>query len=87
LPEGVPATERLAGLGGAVQGRNDFRRIGYGGPCPPPGRAHRYVFRLFALRAALSLGPGATRQEVEHAMQGHVLAEATLMGTYARQGR
>jgi len=87
LPEGVPATERLAGLGDALQGRNDFKRIGYGGPCPPPGRPHRYFFRLFALKAALSLGPGATRQEVERAMQGHVLAEATLMGTYARQGR
>lgn len=87
LPEAVPTTDRLAGLGGALQGRNDFRRIGYGGPCPPPGRAHRYFFRLFALNAALSLAAGATRQEVERAMAGHVLAEATLMGTYARQAR
>ena len=87
LPEGVAKTERLEALGGALQGRNDFRRIGYGGPCPPPGRAHRYFFRLYALNAALPLQAGATRQEVERAMRGHVVGEATLMGTYARQRR
>ena len=87
LPEGVATTERLEWLGGALQGRNDFRRIGYGGPCPPRGPAHHYHFRLYALDAALPLKPGATRQEVDRAMQGHVLAEATLIGTYARGGR
>jgi len=87
LPEGVPATERLPALGGALQGRNDFRKVGYGGPCPPPGRAHRYFFRLYALGAALPLGAGASRQEVDRAMHGHVLAETTLMGSYARQVR
>ena len=89
LPEGVAKTERpeLPGGSGALQGRNDFRRIGYGGPCPPPGRAHRYFFRLYALNAALPLKAGATRQEVDGAMRGHVLAETSLMGTYARGGR
>ena len=87
LPEGVAATDTPAGLGRALQGRNDFRRIGYGGPCPPPGRAHRYFFRLYALSAALPLAAGATRQDVDRAMQGHVLAEATVMGTYARRAR
>ena len=87
LPEGVPKTDAPAGLGGALQGRNDFRRIGYGGPCPPPGKPHRYFFKLYALDAALPLKSGATKQDVERAMRGHVLAEASLMGTYARQRR
>jgi Raf kinase inhibitor-like YbhB/YbcL family protein len=84
LPEGVPKTDQPAHLGGALQGRNDFRRVGYGGPCPPPGRAHRYFFKLYALNASLPLHAGATKQEVERAMDGHVISEAQLMGTYAR---
>ena len=87
LPEGVAKTERPDRLGGALQGRNDFRRIGYGGPCPPPGKTHRYFFKLYALGVALQLEAGATKQEVERAMSGHVLAETSLMGTYARQRR
>jgi Raf kinase inhibitor-like YbhB/YbcL family protein len=85
LPEGVAKTDQLADLGGALQGRNDFRRVGYGGPCPPPGKPHRYFFKLYALNAALPLKAAATKQEVERAMRGHVLAETSLMGTYARQ--
>ncbi len=87
LPEGVEKTDAPKGLGGALQGKNDFRRVGYGGPCPPPGRAHRYFFRLYALDAALPLRAGADRRSVDAAMRGHVLAETTLMGTYARGGR
>jgi len=86
LPEGVAKTDQLADFGGALQGRNDFRRVGYGGPCPPPGKPHRYFFKLYALDAALPLKAGATKQEVERAMRGHVLAEAALMGTYTRHG-
>lgn len=82
LPEGVSKVDEL-GSGGR-QGRNDFRRIGYGGPCPPPGKPHRYFFKLYALDARLNLKPGASKQEVEQAMQGHVLAEAELMGKYRR---
>ena len=82
LAENVAKTEALKD--GAVQGRNDFPRTGYGGPCPPPGKPHRYFFKLYALDAALGLKPGATKQELERAMQGHVLATAQLMGTYAR---
>jgi len=85
LPENVAKTETVKD--GTVQGRSDFRRPGYGGPCPPPGKAHRYFFKLYALDAPLGLKPGATKQEVERAMQGHVLATAQLMGTYARQKR
>lgn len=87
LPEGVAKTDAPAEAGGALQGRNDFRRIGYGGPCPPPGKPHRYFFKLYALGAALPLKAGATKQDVERAMRGHVLAESSLMGTYARQRR
>ncbi len=69
---------------GARQGRNDFRRVGYGGPCPPRGPAHRYFFRLYALDAPLNLTPGATAVEVRSAMSGHVLGQAELVATYGR---
>lgn len=82
LPEGVPARDRAAG---GIQGKNDFQRIGYGGPCPPPGKAHRYFFKLYALDAPLDLGAAARKSDVEKAMQGHTLAQAELMGTYQRQ--
>lgn len=80
LPEGVPAERTLAG---GRQGTSDFGRIGYGGPCPPSG-THRYFFKLFALDAQLDLLPGATKEELLRAMEGHVLAEAQLMGRYRR---
>ena len=71
---------------GTLEGTNDWKRTGYGGPCPPIGR-HRYFFKLYALDAPLKLRPGATKQEVEAAMKGHVLATAQLVGTYARRKR
>jgi Raf kinase inhibitor-like YbhB/YbcL family protein len=82
LPESVPKIEALGD--GMRQGENDFRRIGYGGPCPPPGKPHRYFFKLFALDAKLDLKPGSARTALEHAMKGHVLAETQLMGRYSR---
>ncbi|HKW26119.1 MAG TPA: YbhB/YbcL family Raf kinase inhibitor-like protein [Terriglobales bacterium] len=81
LPESVSKTEDLSGRG--RQGRNDFHRVGYGGPCPPPGKAHRYFFKLYALNAALNLPAGASRKDVEGAMRGRVLAQAELMGKFA----
>ncbi len=87
LPENVTKTDAPAELGGALQGRNDFRRPGYGGPCPPPGPAHRYFFKLSALDAPLRLKAGAQKRDVEAAMQGHLLGTAQLMGTYARHKR
>jgi Raf kinase inhibitor-like YbhB/YbcL family protein len=82
LPEAVTKVDELPT--GGRQGRNDFRRIGYGGPCPPPGKAHRYFFKLYALDSKLNLKPGANKQEVEQAMQGHILGQAELMGKYQR---
>ena len=82
LPEGVPKQEQLAG--GARQGRNDFGKIGYGGPCPPPGKPHRYFFKLYALDSKLNLKSGATKAEIERTMKGHILAQAELIGRYGR---
>jgi len=82
LPEGVPKTGAIPG--GGVQGLNDFGKTGYGGPCPPPGKPHRYYFKLYALDGKLNLKPGATEKAVEQAMQGHILAQAEIMGRFKR---
>lgn len=82
LPEGVPQDEVLTD--GSVQGLNGFDKIGYNGPCPPPGNPHRYFFLLHALDTTLDLAPGASRDQVKKAMKGHVLGSATLIGTYQR---
>jgi Raf kinase inhibitor-like YbhB/YbcL family protein len=82
LPERVPRQEQLAS--GARQGRNDFGKIGYSGPCPPPGKPHRYFFKLYALDTKLNLKPGTTKADLERAMKGHILAQSELMGKYGR---
>ncbi|HKZ51746.1 MAG TPA: YbhB/YbcL family Raf kinase inhibitor-like protein [Candidatus Acidoferrales bacterium] len=82
LPEGVAKKENLDS--GARQGRNDFGRIGYGGPCPPAGAPHRYFFKLYALDTKANLKPGATKADLEKAMKGHILAQTELMGRYKR---
>ena len=69
---------------GARQGKNDFGKIGYGGPCPPSGPSHRYFFKLYALDQATNLKPKATEQQLLDAMKGHVLQETQLIGTYKR---
>ncbi len=83
LPEGVPARDVLDD--GACQGMNDFKKVGYGGPCPPRGKPHRYFFRIYALDAELALKSGARRADVDRAMQGHVIGRGELMGTYQRR--
>ena len=80
LPEGVAKQEQLPS--GARQGRNDFGKIGYGGPCPPPGKPHRYFFKLYGLDVKLNLKAGATKADVERAMKGHILAQTELIGKY-----
>jgi Raf kinase inhibitor-like YbhB/YbcL family protein len=82
LSEDLAKSQHVAG--GATQGLNSFKHLGYGGPCPPPGKAHRYFFKLYALDTTLELKPGASKKDVENAMQKHVLAEGQLMGTYKR---
>jgi len=70
--------------GGALEGKNSFGKTGYGGPCPPSGRPHRYQFTLYAVNQSLDLTAGASRNQVLEAMQGHILAQGQLMGTYQR---
>ncbi len=82
LKEAIPGSETLEG--GAKQGVNDFRRVGYGGPCPPPGSPHRYFFKLYAIDQKLGLKSRATKQQVVDAMKGHILDEAQLVGLYKR---
>lgn len=81
LPENVPPQKTLPN--GAKQGTNDFRKIGYGGPCPPGG-THRYYFKLYALDTELTLAAGTTKAILLKAMGGHILAEGQLMGKYKR---
>ena len=81
LIENTPTTETLSG--GGMQGTNDFKKFGYGGPCPPSG-THRYFFKVYALDAELPLKPGATKAEVEKAMEGHVVTQGQFMGKYGR---
>jgi Raf kinase inhibitor-like YbhB/YbcL family protein len=82
LEEGMPASATLANA--AKQGKNDFRKLGYGGPAPPPGKPHRYFFKLYAVDQQLDLAAGATKAELVAALKGHVLAEGQLMGRYGR---
>ena len=79
--ENVPPEKELES--GAKQGMNDFRKIGYGGPCPPGG-VHRYFFKLYALDTEINLEAGATKAELLKAMEGHILAEGQIIGRYER---
>ena len=81
----IPAdTRRIDGKAPGLQGMNSWSRPGYGGPCPGKGE-HRYFFRLYAVSRLLGLRSNAHRAEVEHAMRGHVIAEARLMGRYIKK--
>ena len=82
LSEAVPTKAELSDR--TKQGINDFGQIGYGGPMPPPGKAHRYFFKLYALDCMLDLKSGITKSELLKAMQGHILAQAELVGQYRR---
>jgi len=82
LPPNLAATPDLDG--GARQGKNDFGRIGYGGPAPPPGTPHRYIFKLYALNTKLGLPAAATKEQLLEVMRDHHLAEGQLFGVYSR---
>jgi Raf kinase inhibitor-like YbhB/YbcL family protein len=86
LPADLPKTPSLenGAKQGACWGVNHFDRIGYQGPCPPPGKPHHYYFVLYALDRPLHLPAKKTAAEIRAAMQGHILAEAALVGTYQR---
>jgi len=92
IPPGVRGLAESASAHGAMpqdsaEGTNSFGRLGYGGPCPPAGKLHHYVLRLYALDVRPALPPGAPRDQVESAIGGHVLAEGEIMGTYRRLGQ
>ncbi|HPO84539.1 MAG TPA: YbhB/YbcL family Raf kinase inhibitor-like protein [Candidatus Hydrogenedentes bacterium] len=82
LKEGIPATKELPD--GTRQGLNDFLKVGYGGPAPPPGKPHRYFFRLYALDCVLNLKAECKKSELVKAMQGHILGSGELVGIYQR---
>ncbi len=82
LPEGVPNEEQLAA--GGKQGKNDFGRVGYGGPCPPAGKPHRYRFHLYGLDRFTGLKPDISKQQLLDAIEGHIVDSAQLTGKYQR---
>lgn len=82
LPEGIPKTEVVSGIG--LQGVNSFGKIGYGGPCPPRGSTHRYIFRIYALKETVQLGPGASRNDLLRAMEGKIIAVGETTVKYGR---
>lgn len=84
LPAGLPKDAMIQRPVTASQGVNDFREIGYRGPCPPRGAPHRYHFTLYALDAPPAVPPGASKAVLLKAMQGHILAQATMIGRYGR---
>ena len=81
LEEGASSAKLPAG---AIQGTTDYGRSGYDGPCPPPGRPHRYFFKVFALDTKLKLDSSTTKGDLLEAMKGHVLAQGQLMGRFGR---
>jgi len=83
LPPGLSGLEQGSN-GGGIEGINDFRKIGYNGPCPPRGSNHRYYIKVYALDQQLGLNGGATKAQLENAMEGHILAQGQLMARYGR---
>ncbi|MBD3234891.1 MAG: YbhB/YbcL family Raf kinase inhibitor-like protein [candidate division Zixibacteria bacterium] len=82
LPANIPNEEEV--MDGIRQGKNDFGKYGYGGPCPPPGDPHRYFFKLYALDTMPDWETGLIKAELLEKMEGHIIAEAELMGKYGR---
>ncbi|WP_029550984.1 YbhB/YbcL family Raf kinase inhibitor-like protein [Thermococcus zilligii] len=86
IPMGIPKEGEVNEPIHAIQGKNDFGRIGYNGPCPPRGHGvHHYHFRVYALDTELHLKPGSSRKDLEKAMEGHILAWGEAVGLYERR--
>ncbi|AHF80230.1 YbhB/YbcL family Raf kinase inhibitor-like protein [Thermococcus paralvinellae] len=86
IPEGIPKKETVELPIHVVQGKNDFGRIGYNGPCPPRGHGiHHYHFKVYVLDTELNLKPGATKKDLEKAMKGHIIQYGELIGLYERK--
>jgi hypothetical protein len=84
IPQDTTKIEEDSVPENAIEGVNDFRKIGYGGPCPPSG-THRYFFKLYALDIKLGLKKGASKKDAERAMEGHILSQAKLVGLYGKK--
>ena len=84
LPENLKTNKELITQQMIFMGINDFKKLEYGGPCPPPGKPHRYFFRLLALDIKLPEKPGLNRNQILNAVKGHILEEAQLIGLYSR---
>lgn len=84
IPKAIAKSATLKEPFRALQGTNDFGEIGYAGPCPPPGKPHRYFFRVFGLDRMLDLSAGATVTDLEKAMQGHMLQKGEAVATFGR---
>ncbi len=82
LPEGLPAKAKLPD--GTMQGRNDFGNIGYGGPCPPSGKPHRYFFTLYAIGSSIKLGEGITKDRLLREVKDSILSETKFYGIFSR---
>ncbi len=83
LTEGMPKDDVQSN--GIMQGSNDFKKIGYDGPCPPKGLPHRYYFELYAVDSVLPVSAGFTKSELMKAMKGHILAQTQIMGLFGNQ--
>jgi Raf kinase inhibitor-like YbhB/YbcL family protein len=83
IPTETRAIEENVLPSGAIQGKNSWKRNNYGGPCPPAGK-HRYFFKIYALDIVLNLDQASTKNDLERAMHGHILAQGEIMGTYRR---
>lgn len=84
IPEGIPRNATVTSPIKGEQGINNFGQVGYLGPCPPPGKPHRYVFRVYGLDRMIDLRPGASRRELETAMRGHIIQQGEAVARYGR---
>lgn len=84
IPEGIPKEKEISKPIKAIQGKSSFGRIGYGGPCPPRGKPHRYFFKVYGLDTILALPAGSSKKELEKAMDGHIIQYGEAMATYGR---